>query len=340
VKKDAVNIYDIAKMANVSIATVSRVMNGSEKVSENTRKKVMAVIEREGYTPNVFAQGLGLNTMHTVGVLVPTNADLYMANAVAFLEEELIRYGYDCILSCTGFDLEGKQKKTEMLLSKHIDSLIYVGSTYAGDGSDTHATEYIREAAGQVPVFIINGNVNGENIFASVCEDEKAVFDATAAMLGRGRERILFLTDSHSYSANKKRKGYERAMKDAGRSAKKGIMYVENDIHAVRDLLLGKEDLVCDGIIASNDSIAVGAVKYATAKGLKIPEDIEIVGYNNSTLAMSSTPEITSIDNHTADICKDTVVRIMKILEEGETKLTHKISVPCTLIERETTRTE
>ena len=102
-KKDTVNIYDIAKLAKVSIATVSRVVNGSEKVSPKTREKVMAVIEEVGYTPNVFAQGLGLNTMHTIGVLVPTIADPYMASAVAHLEKELAKYGYDCILSCSGF---------------------------------------------------------------------------------------------------------------------------------------------------------------------------------------------------------------------------------------------
>ena len=335
--KDAINIYDIAKMSGVSIATVSRVMNGSEKVSEKTRKKVMEVIDKVGYTPNVFAQGLGLNTMHTIGVLVPTIADPYMASAVAYLETELIKHGYDCILGNSGFDLEGKQKKTDMLLSKHIDSLVLIGSTYAGDGSDTNATEYIRAAAKRVPVFIINGNVNGENIYASVCEDEKAIYEAATSMLRRGRKNIVFLTDSHSYSANKKRNGYERAMKSVGKRAKDGIIYVENRIHSVRDQLLAMEDLKCDGIIASNDMIAIGAVKYAQAKGLNIPEEIEIIGYNNSDLAISCNPEVTSIDNHTEEICKDTVDRIMRLLDGGVDKLTHKISVPCTLIARETT---
>ncbi len=338
--KDAVNIYDIARMSGVSIATVSRVMNGSEKVSEKTRKKVMDVIGKVGYTPNVFAQGLGLNTMHTVGILVPTIADQYMSSAVGYLETELIKHGYDCILGNSGFDLEGKQKKTEMLLSKHIDSLILVGSTYAGDGSDTNATEYIRAAAKRVPVFIINGNVNGENIYASVCEDEKAIYEAATSMLRRGRKNIVFLTDSHSYSANKKKNGYERAMKSVGKAAKEakdGIIYVENHIHRVRDQLLAMEDLKCDGIIASNDMIAIGAVKYALAKGMNIPEDIEIIGYNNSALAISCIPEVTSIDNHTEEICRDTVDRIMQILDGGEEKLTHKISVPCMLIPRETT---
>lgn len=336
-KGDALNIYDVAKLAKVSIATVSRVMNGSEKVSESTRKKVLAVIEEVGYTPNVFAQGLGLKTMHTVGVLVPTIADHYMASAVAYLEKELIKYGYDCILSCTGFDPEGKRSKTDMLLSKHIDSLIYVGSTYAGDGKDAAATDYIRNAAQQVPVFIINGNVNGSNIYASVCEDESAVYEATKLLIAHGRRKIVFLSDSHSYSANKKKKGFERAMEEAGLNAAAAIRYVPNDIHDVKKALLSARKKT-DGVIATNDTIAVGAVKYAVERGMIIPDDIEIVGYNNSSVAISSTPEITSIDNHTQEICFDTVERIMHILNADNAKLTHKISVPCTLIIRETTK--
>ena len=93
------NIYDIAELSGVSIATVSRVVNGSEKVSEKTRKKVLEIIEQNGYTPNVFAQGLGLHTMHTIGILVPDIADPYMSSAVSYLENQLQSYGYDCILS-------------------------------------------------------------------------------------------------------------------------------------------------------------------------------------------------------------------------------------------------
>ena len=102
----SVNIYDIARMANVSIATVSRVMNHSGKVSEKTRKKVEKIMEEIDYTPNAFAQGLGLNTMHAVGILVPTIADTFMAVSVDYLEKKLAKEGYNCILSCSGFELE------------------------------------------------------------------------------------------------------------------------------------------------------------------------------------------------------------------------------------------
>lgn len=315
------NIYDIAKMAGVSIATVSRVVNGSDKVSEKTKQRVLSVIEEAGYTPNVFAQGLGLNTMHTVGIMVPRINDMYMASAVSFLEENLHKNGYECILSCSGFDLERKQSHIQMLLSKRIDALILVGSTYAGNGASSVQTDYIREAAKEVPVFVINGLVEGENVYASVCDDRKAIYDVTRALINRGRKRILFLTDSQSYSAQQKMEGYEEALRDAGRPVLGELkMRLANPrIHYVRDLLLEYKSLSFDSVIATEDTIAAGALKYAFAKGMKVPEDISIVGYNNSVVAVSSEPELTSVDGRLEQMCSNTCDRLLKVLK-GDTE--------------------
>ena len=104
------NIYDVSRKAEVSIATVSRVLNGNPNVSEKTRNRVLEVMNELGYTPNIFARGLGLNTMKTIGIMCSDSSDLYLANAIYFLERELRNNGYDSILCCTGVALETKQK--------------------------------------------------------------------------------------------------------------------------------------------------------------------------------------------------------------------------------------
>ena len=86
------NIYDVSKKAGVSIATVSRVMNGNDNVSEKTKQRVLSVMEELGYTPNVFARGLGLNSMNTIGVMCTDSSDIYLANAVYYIERELRSY--------------------------------------------------------------------------------------------------------------------------------------------------------------------------------------------------------------------------------------------------------
>ena len=358
------NIYDIAQQAGVSIATVSRVLNGSEKVSPRTRAKVLEVIESSGYTPNIFAQGLGVGTIHAVGILVPDISDLFMADSVAFLEQALKENGYSSLLATSGFDRESKERHVQMLLSKKVDALILVGSTYAGAGLDPEETEYIRRAAEQVPVFLVNGHVQGENIFSCVCDDFGAMYNVTSRLLQRGRRRILFMTDSGSYSALQKTEGYRQALRDAGLPVDPSLMLrVRNRIHQVRDLLLEKTanadpaavtaagsaadpgdsagavgaPLTFDAVIATDDGMAVGAVKYAAARGLRVPEDLEIVGYNNSSLSVACEPELTSIDNLLSEMCETTVHRLHQYLS-GDHDQPQEVRLGWRLVERGTTR--
>ena len=167
------NIYDIAKLANVSIATVSRVVNNSPKVSPKTKEKVLAVMKENEYTPNAFARGLGLGSMKTVGIICPNIDDIYMAKAVSYLEQNLHAHGYDCILGCSGFKQEEKVDYVRLLLSKKIDTLILVGSTYAGNGKDESDTDYITLAKEMIAVgvqyFIVtdiakDGTLSGVNL--------------------------------------------------------------------------------------------------------------------------------------------------------------------------------
>ena len=223
-----------------------------------------------------------------------------------------------------------------MLLEKRIDTLIMMGSTYAGSGKNLKETDYIREAATDIPVFLINGKVEGKNIYCSYCDDFQAAYDVTSAYIRRGRKRILFLCDSHSYSANRKLAGYEQALTDAGYPVSGELkFYTKNQIHYVRDLLLANRTLEFDSVLATDDGLAIGAVKYARAKGMRIPEDISICGYNNSRLAVSCEPELTSVDNHLEQLCSDTIRNMLAVLKGQETEPFHKVA--CNIEKRCTT---
>ncbi len=337
-KDRSVNIYDIAKKAGVSIATVSRVLNDSDKVSDKTRDKVNEVMKKMDYTPNAFAQGLGLNTMHTVGILVPTISDLYLATAVSYLVESLEEFKYDCLLSCSGFHTEKKEEQVQMLLSKHVDALILLGSTFSGRGEDPHDTDYIFEAARQVPVFLINANVEGDNIYASVFDDKEAIRDTTEKLIRQGRKEILFITDSRSYSAKKKLDGFKEALERNGREFhEEQMLHVPLHSRLVKEALQEMSDIRFDAAITTDDSIAIGVVKYALSLGLKVPEDIAVVGYNNSGLAIACEPEITSVDSQMKKVCGDTVRRLIDRLADPEADLPQKVVVSCKLIERGST---
>ena len=335
--KIKVNIYEVAKLSGVSIATVSRVVNGSDKVSEKTRQKVLSIMDQYDYVPNVFARGLGLNSMKSVGILCPDISDAYVAQVVSFLEKNLRKNDYNCILGCSGHDLESKAFYTKLLLSKRIDALIMVGSTYAGRRHNPESVAYVREASEQVPVFMVNGYVKGDHIYCSFSNDFKAVYEVTTGLIRRGKKKILFLSDSHSYSALRKLDGYEAALQEAGYPILGDLkIYTKNQIHYARDILLAYKNLEFDAVVATEDGLAIGAVKYAKIRGLRIPEDIQVIGYNNSQLAVSCEPELTSIDNHVEKICSDTVDFMMQVLN-GNKDVIRKNEVLCDVVRRCTT---
>lgn len=328
------NIYDIAKLAGVSIATVSRVVNDSPKVNDKTKEKVLRVMEENHYTPNVFARGLGLNSMKSVGLVCPDVSDNYMAKAVAYLEKNLRGYGYDCILYCSGYDEEDKRQAVELILKKRIDALVLIGSNYA-DNRDEN-TSYIKEVAQQIPVFMINGFVEGENIYCTLADDYQAVYDATEELIFSGKRRILFLSNSESFSAMQKRKGYEDAHRNHGVPILEELkLYTENSIHGTRNQLLLCRDLVFDSVIATEDGLAIGALKYAKARGISVPGELSVVGYNNSELSISCEPELTTVDARGEILCKSAIDSMMALLS-GE-KIRQKTIIKCHLIKRHTT---
>ena len=330
----SVNIYDIAKLAGVSIATVSRVVNDSPKVNDKTKEKVLRVMEENHYTPNVFARGLGLNSMKSVGLVCPDVSDNYMAKAVAYLEKNLRGYGYDCILYCSGYDEEDKRQAVELILKKRIDALVLIGSNYA-DNRDEN-TSYIKEVAQQIPVFMINGFVEGENIYCTLADDYQAVYDVAEELIFSGKRRILFLSNSESFSAMQKRKGYEDAHRNHGLPILEELkLYTENSIHGARNQLLLCRDLVFDGVIATEDGLAIGALKYAKARGISVPGELSVVGYNNSELSISCEPELTTVDARGEILCRSAIDSMMALLS-GK-KIRQKTIIKCHLIKRHTT---
>ena len=208
------NIYDVSQQAGVSIATVSRVLNGNPNVSEKTRTKVLAIMDELGYTPNVFARGLGLNTMKTIGIMCSDSSDPYLANAIYHIEQELRENNYNCILCCTGYRLEDKQKYLNLLVNKKVDSVILVGSNFIADNDSEN--EYIREAAVEVPILLLNADFDCENVYCSLCDDFKSTMQATSYIIETGIEDILYLYNSKSFSALRKLSGYQSALTQKG----------------------------------------------------------------------------------------------------------------------------
>lgn len=333
-------IYDISEKAGVSIATVSRVLNGSNSVSEKTRLKVLAVMEECDYTPNAFARGLGLNTMNTIGILCADSSDLYLAKAVYYIEQSLRLNNYDSLLCCTGYDLKNKEKSLELLLSKKVDSIILVGSNFIGEKPDDN--KYIREAAKELPIMLLNAALDSPNVYSIVSDDYRSMYEATSSLLSSGIKDILYFYNSNSYSGKRKLSGYKAAMAEAGISVTPSMTQFytgsHEDIAAMTQTLLNasKRGAKFHGVIAADDNLAMAALKYAKLKNLKVPEDFSIIGYNNSILTTCCDPELTSIDNKLETLCQQLITSLMGVLAGND--IPKRTLFSGELIKRGTTR--
>lgn len=315
-------IYDISEKAGVSIATVSRVLNGSSSVSEKTRQKVLEVMEQYDYTPNAFARGLGLNTMNTIGILCADCSDLYLAKAVYYIEQSLRANDYDSLLCCTGYNLKNKEKSLELLLSKKVDSVILVGSNFIGEKPDDNM--YIREAAKELPIMLLNAALDSPNVYSIVSDDYRSMYEAASQMLSAGIRDILYFYNSTSYSGKHKLAGYKAAMADAGITVTPSMTQFytgpHEDIAAMTQTLVNasKRGTSFHGVIAADDNLALAALKYAKTKSISVPDELAIIGYNNSILTTCCDPELTSIDNKLETLCQQLITSLMGVLSGND----------------------
>lgn len=335
----ALTIYDISKKAGVSIATVSRVLNGSENVRPSTRKKVMDVIEKYDYTPNAFARGMGLHSLHTIGILCADSSDLFLARAVYYLEQELQANGYESLLCCTGYNLDARKNYVNLILSKKVDGLILVGSNFIGTTEEEN--QYIKDGSTQVPIMLLNAAFDYPNVYSTLCDDFSTMFDATSAMLNAGISDILYLYDSHSYSGKKKLGGFKAAMEAKNIANYEDLIcFYEGNNQELSQVAafvekLAKSGKKFHGVITSDDTLAIGCIKYAQKKGLRIPEDLSVIGYNDSMLTGCCTPELTSIDNKLETQTHQLVQTLLGVLEGRE--MPKKSLFSGRLVERGTT---
>lgn len=330
------NIYDISKKAGVSIATVSRVLNNGEHVSEKTRRKVLSVIETEGYFPNVFARGLNLNTTRTVGILYSDASDLYLANAVYHLERCFRKCGYDSLLCCCGYEIDRRKMYINLMLSKKVDAIILAGSHFVEEYDADN--DYIRMAAQQVPIGILSGYVSGDNIACAYCDNNRAIFEMANHLFDLGSRQIIFIYNMMSDSIRCKISGLKEAYKSRGLEyrEKYAVYCPITDINALEKYIKAiRNQFQFDAIICMDDLFAVAALKYAQNAHIRVPEQLRIVGYNNSILSQCTTPMLSTVDNRTTELCEKLVEMVVNILSntEGPTEY----SLPGELICRGTT---
>mgnify|MGYP001186277928 CR=1 FL=1 len=295
-----VTIYDVAREANVSMATVSRVVNGNPNVKPATRKKVQEVIDRLGYRPNAVARGLASKKTTTVGVIIPDISNTYFAELARGIEDIATMYKYNILLSNSDQNKEKEFHLLNTMLGKQVDGIVFM----SGNITEEHVKEFEKS---QVPI-VLAGSIEKSGKIPSVNIDyEKASYETTKFFIDKGHKHIAFVTGPLQEPINsvKKLAGYKRALEEAGIAFNEeyvveGDYTYESGIECVEKLLELEEKPTA--ITVGTDEMALGVVHGLQDNGYNIPNDVEIISTDNTRLSLMVRPQLTSIVQPLYDI--------------------------------------
>lgn len=297
-EKQTITIYDVAREANVSMATVSRVVNGNPNVKPATRKKVLEVIDRLDYRPNAVARGLASKKTTTIGVIIPDVSNMFFASLARGIDDVATMYKYNIILANSdGNDLK-EVNVLNNLLAKQVDGVIFMGH---------HITDEIRGefSRSKTPV-VLAGSIDPDEQVGSVNIDYgNATKEAVNLLAKNGNQKIAFVSGAliDPLNGQVRMKGYKAALEANGLTYNEGLVFEAP--YNFKDGLGLAERVRNSGATAayvSDDELAIGLLDGMLDAGVKVPEEFEIITSNNSLLTDVARPRLSSITQPLYDI--------------------------------------
>lgn len=335
-----VTIKDIAKIAGVSYATVSRALSGSPEISEETRIRIVEICRREGYRANTLARSLICNKTNVIGLIIPEVTNPYYAEIAFGIERSARERGYNVMLCNSGYEDAHVDELFDFLVGHQVDGIILANSR--NEACDW-ASRYLRTIPTVLLGDAVTGGTSEPDRLGTVSIDNRAGGRMGAEYLQRlGHTDILYAgVRPNSITHQLRAQGYRDAMEHARLCAKiaenpGGSSSIEHGYELGKQLFTRKRDYTA--IFAATDTLALGLMQAAEECGVSIPGELSLLGFDN--ISYSALPRITlsTIDQRKA-LLADTAVRILlDTIAQPEQQQYHKCLVPPTLIERHSCR--
>ncbi len=330
-----VTIKHVAKKANVSISTVSRVINDSKPVNDDIKRRVFEVIDELGYVPNPVARSLVMKKSRLIGVIVPDIASTFIGEVLNAVEDIAKTYGYSIILCNTYGELKQELRYFELLKSKQVEGIIFTTRMLM----DAHK-ELFKNL--ELPLVMINRDGTDLGILSVAINHERASYDMTSYLIHLGHKNIVLIRngeDAESFGTDQMN-GYKRALEENGMTFMKDRVYEGyfsmDEAYKLVDNML-KDGVVPDAIVATSDEMAVGAINAAVDNGLNVPKDISVSGAYDSKMSRYYRPKLTTIKYPIYDIGAIAVRLIIKKINGQEPK-DKLIQMPYELVIRDSTK--
>ncbi|MBT2231561.1 substrate-binding domain-containing protein [Nonomuraea sp. NEAU-A123] len=325
------SIRRVADLAGVSATTVSHTLNGRRPVAEETRRRVLRAIEELGYRPNVLARGLRTSRSQTIGLIIPDITNPFYPALARGLQDVLGPAGYDQIISNTDGVRRTEQAAIEHMIARQVDGLAFAVF-------HTHAEDLLPAIEAGIPVVRLGGRLVQRGVDLVHSDDEGGAAEATRYLLGCGYRRIAFVCGPAAEGpAAEREAGYRAALTDAGVAPDQALVAHTHFSRAggakgvARLLELAEPP---DAVLCANDVMAIGALDVAAQRGLRVPEDLAVMGFDDIDAAGMVSPGLTTMANPAREIGQATAVRLLERLRGTVDEPSTELVVPARLVRR------
>lgn len=334
-----ITIQDVAKRAQVSVATVSRVLNGNYPVKAETKEKVQKVIEELNFIPNIQARELTKQKSMAIGVVLPSINNMFFPAVVTSIETTFKSKGYSLILCCSNNDKDEESRCITDLLARNVAGVIVLDPNTANINSN-----FYESIAKTIPIVFINGHTSVDNI-SSVSNDEN--FGAQLALkylISNNHKNILFIRGENSASYDIKEKVYMEMLSNINTYNNDNIINigkgnssetVDNTVNAVTSALTKNNKITA--IFACNDLMAVGAINACKKINLNVPKDISVIGFDNIEISSIIDPKLTTVDQNMALLGENAAELLLEKIDNNN-EFSKKIILNNKLVKRETVK--
>jgi LacI family transcriptional regulator len=305
-----ITIHDIAREAGVSSSTVSRVLNGNVPVAPQKRDAVLAIVQKLKYRPNVIAQGLARGRTAAIGVMTQSIASPFYGEILRGVEQGLSGSGYHPVFASGNWRTEDELAAFDLLSGRRVDGLIVLAGAIPDD-------RLLRGAA-ELPLVVVGRLIKGLEHQCLYVDDVRAAYEATRYLIGLGHQRIAHIAGPTTHQdALDRREGYRRALAEAGLPPNEQLI-VEGDyteqsgLLAIQSLL--SRNAMFTAIFAANDQMAYGVRLALYRHGIRVPEDVSLVGFDDLLSSAYTTPPLTTVRQPTLEMGRAAAHTVLELL--------------------------
>jgi LacI family transcriptional regulator len=332
--KKQVTIKDIARELGLSVSTVSRALKDHPDISIKTRKAVKQLANLLGYRPNRIALNLKNSKTNTIGLIIPVIEHNYFSSIVSGIEEVAYENDYYVMMFQSSESYMREVLNTQAVATNRVDGVLASFSKETRDFS--HFKQLIDY---EIPLVLFDRVNESLNVDTVVCDDFHGAYSAVTHLIERGCKNIaLFTSPRHMSISQNRHDGYKKALEDHGLPYKTELVYAcdtYEDAIKISQSILKKLDKP-DGVFAVNDPTALGVMKVAKMQGIKIPETLKIVGYENSKSSMMCNPELTTVDQFGYELGKKAITLLLSRInaQSGSHKTENVVIKPKLIVRR------